>query len=127
MNHNEKYSRHFLMDKETVKDYCVDYLHYFDKDDELEATEIGDGNINYVFKVTGKKSGKSIVIKQADKFLRSSGRPLDLYRNKIEAEILGIEGSSRLLMYPEFIIIMKICLLYQWKIFRNTKIYERNC
>ena len=33
-----------------------------------------------------------IRIKQADKFLRSSGRALDVYRNKIEAEILKLEG-----------------------------------
>lgn len=87
----DKYLEHFLMDKETVKEYCKEYLKFFDNDEELESMEIGDGNINYVFKVVGKKSGKSIVIKQADKFLRSSGRPLDLYRNKIEAKILGIE------------------------------------
>lgn len=93
MSNDEKYVKHFLMNKEAVKEYCVEYLHYFDNEDELEAQEIGDGNINYVFKVIGKKSGKSIVIKQADKFLRSSGRPLDLYRNKIEAEILEIEGN----------------------------------
>ena len=90
---NEKYQEHFLMDKETVKVYCKEYLKFFDENEELEALEIGDGNINYVFKVIGKTSGKSIVVKQADKFLRSSGRPLDLYRNKIEAEILGIEGE----------------------------------
>jgi len=31
-------------------------------------------------------------VKQADKLLRSSGRPLDLYRNKIEAETLMLEA-----------------------------------
>lgn len=87
------YSSHFLMDRESIKTYCVDYLHFFDKDEDIIAEEIGDGNINYVFKVTSKETGKSLVIKQADKFLRSSGRPLDLYRNKIEAEILRIEGE----------------------------------
>ena len=96
---DNKYENHFLMNKETVKEYCVEYLKYFDKDEELESQEIGDGNINYVFKVIGKQSGKSIVIKQADKFLRSSGRPLDLYRNKIEAEILRIEGT----LAPSFV------------------------
>lgn len=95
----KKYNKHFMLDKETVKDYCVDYLKFFDKDDELESQEIGDGNINYVFKVYSKKTGKSIVVKQADKYLRSSGRPLDLRRNKIEAEILKIEGE----LAPNFV------------------------
>ncbi|MEG0365653.1 MAG: S-methyl-5-thioribose kinase [Coprobacillus sp.] len=100
MKNTDKYSEHFLMNKETVKEYCKEYLDFFD-DEELDAQEIGDGNINYVFKVTGKKTGKSIVIKQADKFLRSSGRALDLYRNKIEAEILGIEGQLAPNYVPE--------------------------
>lgn len=95
----EKYTQHFMMNKDTIKDYCVDFLKFFDKDEELDAIEIGDGNINYVFKVTSKTTGKSLVVKQADKFLRSSGRPLDLYRNKIEAEILKIEGE----LAPNFV------------------------
>lgn len=89
----EKYLDHFLLDTNTVKDYVKEVLHYFPKDANLECLEIGDGNINYVFKVWDKNTGNSLVIKQADKYLRSSGRPLDIYRNKIEAEILKIEGK----------------------------------
>ena len=61
--------------------------------EDLKAIEIGDGNINYVFKVWNPVTEKSVIIKQADTVLRSSGRPLDMHRNKIEAEILGIEGK----------------------------------
>ena len=89
----EKYLEHFLMNTNTAKEYAKDKLEYFQPESELECIEIGDGNINYVFKVWEKSTGKSIIIKQADKFLRSSGRPLDVYRNKIEAEILMIEGK----------------------------------
>lgn len=95
------YESHFLMDINTVKDYCKNYLHYFEVDEEIEAIEIGDGNINYVFKIYSKKDGRSLVIKQADKYLRSSGRPLDLYRNKIEAEILQIEAELASDFVPE--------------------------
>ena len=90
---NKRYEKHFLLDAEEAKVYAIDALHYFSKDEPLESKEIGDGNINYVFKIYNTESGKSLVIKQADKFLRSSGRPLDVYRNKIEAEILKIEGT----------------------------------
>lgn len=93
MGNNKLYSEHFLMNKDSVKEYCVDYLKFFDDIHNLESYEIGDGNINYVFKVADVTSDKSIVIKQADKYLRSSGRPLDLKRNQIEAEILKIEGE----------------------------------
>lgn len=88
-----KYSNHFLMDPEEAKTYSKTALQFFGTEEQLEAMEIGDGNINYVFKIWNPETGKSLVIKQADAFLRSSGRPLDMYRNKIEAEILGIEGK----------------------------------
>ena len=80
------------MDTEAVKAYAVEVLHYFEPAEELSCTEIGDGNINYVFRVQSLRDGRSIIIKQADKLLRSSGRPLDLYRNKIEAQILELQG-----------------------------------
>lgn len=85
------FDKHFLMSTEDVKEYCKKILNYFNEDEEIDAIEIGDGNINYVFKVFSKD--KSIIIKQADEFLRSSGRALDVYRSKIEAEILKIEYS----------------------------------
>lgn len=101
MSDKEKYAKHFLLDVRTAIEYAREVLDYFDVDEELGCTEIGDGNINYVFKVFGKTSGKSLVIKQADTLLRSSGRPLDMHRNKIEAEILKIEKSLAPGFVPE--------------------------
>ena len=97
----QSYEKHFLLNSESVKDYAVHKVGYFEANEQLEAFEIGDGNINYVFKIVSKTSGKSLVIKQADKFLRSSGRPLDVYRNKIESEILKIEGALAKGYVPE--------------------------
>lgn len=88
----EKYQEHFLLDENTVIDYVQETCQYFSDDAKLQAKEIGDGNINYVFRIWDENTGKSLVIKQADKKLKSSGRPLSLYRNKIEAEILRIES-----------------------------------
>ncbi len=81
---------------------AVEYTKYFgifSNEAELRGEEIGDGNINYIFRVVEDKTGKSVVLKQADKFLRSSGRPLDLDRSRIEAEILKLEGEYA----PEFV------------------------
>lgn len=86
-----KYDTHFLMNTEDIKVYAKEKLNFFDLDEDIDAIEIGDGNINYVFKVYSKNRNRSIVIKQADKSIRSSGRTLDINRNKIEAEILKIE------------------------------------
>lgn len=88
-----EFNQFFLMKPEDVKRYAVEVLHYFRPDDTISCVEIGDGNINYVFKAWTEKDGRSVIVKQADKRLRSSGRPLDLYRNKIEARILAMEGE----------------------------------
>ena len=96
-----KYNKHFLLDTHTVIEYVLDQLEYFGSQEKVEAMEIGDGNINYVFKVWNPESGKSIIIKQADTLLRSSGRPLDMYRNRIEAEILKIQGELSPESVPE--------------------------
>ena len=95
------FDQFFLMNTEDVKRYAVDVLHFFSPDEETECTEIGDGNINYVYKVVSKSDGHSIIIKQADKLLRCSGRPLDLYRNKIEARILQLEAELAPGFVPE--------------------------
>ena len=96
-----KFNEFFLMNTEDVKQYAVEILKKFEPDEELESVEIGDGNINYVFRVRSKKDGRSVVVKQADKLLRSSGRPLDTYRNKIEARILQMEGELAPAYVPE--------------------------
>ncbi|WP_429976227.1 S-methyl-5-thioribose kinase [Enterococcus sp. DIV0086] len=94
-----KYKNHFLMNNEDIKIYVVKYLHLFDNISNLNVSEIGDGNINYVHLVVDESTGKSLVVKQADKFLRASGRPLDLSRNKIEADILKLQNE----LAPAFI------------------------
>ena len=62
----DKYSKHFLLNVNTAKEYAVEKVGYFKEDEKLEAIEIGDGNINYVFKVWNPETGKSLIIKQAD-------------------------------------------------------------
>ncbi len=84
-----KYDTHFLLDTHTVKEYVKDVVGLFRRSSSLQAEEIGDGNINYVFRVWDEN--KSVVVKQADVLLRSSGRPLDVYRNSIEARVLQME------------------------------------
>lgn len=82
------FKEHFKMNEDDIKVYTVEKLKLFENIDDVVVSEIGDGNINYVFKAFDKKSNKSIVIKQADKLLRSSQRPLDIDRSRIEAEVM---------------------------------------
>ncbi|WP_313568656.1 S-methyl-5-thioribose kinase [Acetoanaerobium noterae] len=89
----DRFSEHFRMDEEAIRVYVAEKLKLFENIEDIKVSEIGDGNINYVFRAEDIKSKKSVVIKQADKLLRSSGRPLDVDRNRIEAEVLKFYGE----------------------------------
>ena len=89
----KKFDKFFLMTTEDAKRYAVEVLGRFRPDEKTDCVEIGDGNINYVFKIWSEEDGHSVIVKQADKLLRCAGRPLDQYRNKIEAQILKLEGE----------------------------------
>lgn len=93
------YQEHFLMDIQTVKQYIVEELAAFPANAPITVTEIGDGNINYVFRVVNEATHESLIIKQADVRLRSSGRLLDIDRNRIEAEILRLQNE----LAPKFV------------------------
>ena len=83
-----RFNKHFRMRENDVIEYLNERLDYFEPAEELRCQEIGDGNINYVFKVTGLSSGRSLVVKHADIADRSCGDPLAVDRNRIEASAL---------------------------------------
>lgn len=58
----------------------------------LHAEEIGDGNLNYVFRIKDDESGKSVIFKQALPYVRIVGGdwPLSLDRARIEAQALRL-------------------------------------
>lgn len=59
----------------------------------MTCKEIGDGNLNYVFKVTDAK-GNSVIVKQAGVSLRiSADMKIDTDRNRVESEILILQGK----------------------------------
>ena len=97
----DRFNEHFRMDEESIKVYVAEKLKLFENIEDIKVSEIGDGNINYVFRAEDIKSKKSVVIKQADKLLRSSGRPLDVDRNRIEAEVLKFYGEVASDYVPE--------------------------
>lgn len=60
----------------------------------MQCKEIGDGNLNYVFKVTDGK-GNSVIVKQAGFELRiSKEMKIDTDRNRVESEILILSSES---------------------------------
>lgn len=89
-----KFDKHFKMNEKDAVEYVKEKLNYFTLDAEIKSEEIGDGNINYVFKVWDEKTKQSLIIKHADVLLRSSGRELDIDRNRIEASALLQQGKA---------------------------------
>ncbi len=87
-----RFDSYFLMKPSDVVEYAREKLDFFAPDSDLEGKEIGDGNINYIFRVWDKKSGKSVIIKQAGHTARiSDAFVLSTDRTRIEAEILKLE------------------------------------
>lgn len=87
-----RFDRYFLMKEQDVFAYIQEKVSFFDKNAKTVCQEIGDGNLNYVFRVSDAVSGKSIVVKQAGETLRISDEmTLNIDRGKIEAQILGIQ------------------------------------
>ncbi|AEY65224.1 S-methyl-5-thioribose kinase [Clostridium sp. BNL1100] len=89
-----KFDKYFLMSPSDAADYAAEKLSIFCCDSELDSKEIGDGNLNYVFRVWDKKSNKSVIIKQAGYTARiSDDFKLSPDRNRIEAETLRFQGD----------------------------------
>ncbi|PLT28969.1 S-methyl-5-thioribose kinase [Peribacillus deserti] len=73
----------------------VNRLGLFPENSALTCSEIGDGNLNYVFHIVDAGTGKGIIIKQALPYAKVVGEswPLTLKRAVIEANALKIFGS----------------------------------
>ena len=89
-----KFDTYFLMSAEDAIEYAQVKVPQKDWDvATMECKEIGDGNLNFVFKVSDAK-GHSVIIKQAGGTARiSTDMVLDTDRNRIESEILMLQGE----------------------------------
>lgn len=93
---------YFKMNESDAVDYAKHMLRYFDEDCELSCKEIGDGNLNYIFRVVDGKSGKSVIIKQAGPVARISDEfKVSPDRNRIEYDILKLQGKLAAGLVPE--------------------------
>ena len=88
------FSRYFLMKPADAADFARERLRFFPPGAVLEPSEIGDGNLNYIFRVREPRTGKSLVIKQAGGTARLSDQfKVSPDRNRIEFDILTIENE----------------------------------
>ena len=91
----KSFEKYFLMTEEDVASYVRYKLPgFFDEGAMLSCKEIGDGNLNYVFRVSDDASGKTIIVKQAGEELRiSKEMHVSTDRGRIEARILKIQNE----------------------------------
>ncbi len=82
--------KYYPLDKEKVIEY-VQQAHIFAQDGLLIAEEIGDGNLNLIFRIRQNES--SVILKQALPYLRVAGEswPLTLDRVRIEADAIEVQ------------------------------------
>ncbi|MCL1855247.1 MAG: S-methyl-5-thioribose kinase [Clostridia bacterium] len=88
-----RFDTYFLMKTSDVQEY-VKVKGYVPEDAVLTSKEIGDGNLNYVFRVADERTGKAVIVKQAGVELRiSADMKVSTDRNRIESEILLLQGQ----------------------------------
>lgn len=110
-----KFEEYFLMDEENIIEYARGKYSLFSNNSELEAKEIGDGNLNYIFRVMDKNSEESVIVKQSSEVARISDEMIvSTDRVKIESGILQLQGEFVPGLVPEVYLyddIMKAILM----------------
>ena len=97
-----KFDTYFLMKTDDAIEYAKEKVSQIEWDaDSMTAKEIGDGNLNYVFKVTDAK-GHSVIIKQAGVEARISA---DMKQTETESNLRSLfwRVNLHLDMYRKFI------------------------
>ena len=87
-------SSHKFSGSSAIIEFARTHTDIIGPDDTIQVDEIGDGNINFVYRVSDSH-GNSAIVKQALPYIRiiGEGWPLTLERIRIEAETLQIEAQ----------------------------------
>ncbi len=99
----KNYDKYFLMETKDVSGYISYKLpDFFGTGAALSCNEIGDGNLNYVFRVSDENSDKTLIVKQAAEELRiSKEMKVSTDRGRIEADILKLQAKLAPGLVPE--------------------------
>ena len=85
--------KEYILNIEVIKNYL--------EDGKIEISEIGDGNLNFVYIVSNVSNGKSLIVKQAVPYLRIAGEGFPLSRERMNYEIRALQFYEELL--PSFV------------------------
>ncbi|PFK36713.1 S-methyl-5-thioribose kinase [Bacillus cereus] len=110
-----KFTKYFLMEATDVIAYVQERLPKFKHAEGLKCKEIGDGNLNYVFRVWDEKKNISVIVKQAGDTARISDEfKLSTNRIRIESNALQLEGKLAPGLVPDVYLfdrIMNCCVM----------------
>ncbi len=93
-----------ILDVKSVGDFLlgIDKIRDYFKDDELVSSEIGDGNLNFVYVVKSKKDPKkALIVKQAVPYLRCAGEEYALSKERMTFEIRALQKYA--LTAPKYV------------------------
>ncbi|MCK5111742.1 MAG: S-methyl-5-thioribose kinase [Arcobacteraceae bacterium] len=93
-----------VLDKNSVVNYLfeIQEVMEFFGDDDFEASEIGDGNLNFVYIVKSTTNPKkALIAKQAVPYLRCVGEEFPLSRERMTYEIRALTKFKKIV--PEFV------------------------
>ena len=97
--------RYRVLDRTSIPDYLAEIPAVVDilgTINALDIQEIGDGNLNYVYRVSNSAdASRSVIVKQAVPYLRLAGESWPLARDRMLYEIRAFSVYSRLV--PNFV------------------------
>ncbi|HDR4561532.1 S-methyl-5-thioribose kinase [Bacillus cereus] len=110
-----KFTKYFLMEAKDVIAYVKEKVPKFEQAKGLQCKEIGDGNLNYVFRVWDEKENISVIVKQAGDTARISDEfKLSTNRIRIESDVLRLEGELAPGLVPDVYLfdgLMNCCVM----------------
>ena len=92
-----------ILTSDILKDYIlnIEPIKVYLGDGEIEISEIGDGNLNFVYIVNNISNQKSLIVKQAVPYLRIAGEGFPLSRERMSYEIRALQFYGELT--PNFV------------------------
>lgn len=83
-----------ILKEEDIQQYIQAHTDLFPQHATLTVTEIGDGNLNHVFRVTDLENNHSLIVKQALPYARTSTEmKLSADRCRIEAQAIQLQET----------------------------------
>jgi 5-methylthioribose kinase len=109
------FEQYFLMNTNDVIHYVKAKIDSYKEAQHITCTEIGDGNLNYVYRVVNTQTNESVIVKQAGTTARISDEfVLSTSRNKIETEALKLQHTLAPGLVPEIYLLdetMSCCVM----------------